>query len=246
MAPMCSEISCNARCHQAFNRLTTKQICDAKSCGNTITWKCCQHSTSIVEIIIPPPPVFELPRHPSAAGKLCAICNNPIPSCYANLAYLCEDLSCANVCHLSAICSGFVNPSGTARTCELSTRIWRSHLHSSAKASGHSSTQHYTSPPRPTPPSLNSLVSQGMSLADAKSSKETCAKCSAALRSSTVPVRCNACNKGFHQKCSTGPKALTRDDQWKCDKCTKLQQNRLVASNTCQISGSTDSTPSQT
>ena len=149
MAPMCSEISCNARCHQAFNRLTTKQICDAKSCGNTITWKCCQHSTSIVEIIIPPPPVFELPRHPSAAGKLCAICNNPIPSCYANLAYLCEDLSCANVCHLSAICSGFVNPSGTARTL-YSDLAFSSPFFTKSKWAFINSTLHFPSTSHPT------------------------------------------------------------------------------------------------
>ena len=58
-------------------------------------------------------------------------------------------------------------------------------------------------------------------------------------------MRCSAFKKGFHQKCSTDPKASSRDDQWKCDKCTKLQQNRLSASHTCQLSGSSNSTPSQ-
>ena len=84
-----------------------------------------------------------------------------------------------------------------------------------------------------------------MSLAYAKSSKEKCAKCFAALHSNTVAVRCNSCHKGLHQKCSTGRKALTCDDQWKCDKCTYLLQNRLAASTNCQVSGSTNSTPSQ-
>ena len=84
-----------------------------------------------------------------------------------------------------------------------------------------------------------------MSLADAKNSKEKCTKCFAALHSNTVPVRCHACNKGFHQTCSSGPKALTHCDQWKCDKCTKLQENGLAASINCQLSGSSDSTPSQ-
>ena len=101
------------------------------------------------------------------------------------------------------------------------------HLYSLPTASGHSSTQPDTSLARPTPPSLNSLLNQGMSLADAKNSKEKCAKCLAALRSNTVPVRCNVCNKGSHQKCSTGPKASTRDDLRKCEKCTQLQQNWL-------------------
>ena len=68
-----------------------------------------------------------------------------------------------------------------------------------------------TSPPCPTPPSLKSPLDQGLSPADAKISKEKCAKSSAALRSNTVPVRCSVCAKGFHQKCSTGPKASTRD-----------------------------------
>ena len=51
-----------------------------------------------------------------------------------------------------------------------------------------------------------SLLSRGLSLADAKNSKENCGKCSAALRSDTVPVRCSVCSKEFHQKCSTGQK----------------------------------------
>ena len=58
-------------------------------------------------------------------------------------------------------------------------------------------------------------------------------------------MRCNTCNKGFHQKCSTGPKASTRNDQWKCDKYTKFKQNYLAASTNCQLSGSTNSTLSQ-
>ena len=84
-----------------------------------------------------------------------------------------------------------------------------------------------------------------MSLADGKNCKEKCAKCSATLCSNTVPVRCNVCQKEFHQKWSIGPKASTHDDQWKCEKCTKLQQNRLTASNNCQIPGPTNSIPSQ-
>ena len=84
-----------------------------------------------------------------------------------------------------------------------------------------------------------------MSLADAKNSKEKCAKCLAVLRSNTVPVRCNVCKKDFHQKCSTGPKASTRDNLWNCEKCTKLQQNRLAASTNCEPPGPTNSTPSQ-
>ena len=57
-------------------------------------------------------------------------------------------------------------------------------------------------------------------------------------------MRCNACNNCFHQKCSTVPKASTRD-QWKCNECNKLQQNRLDASTNYQLSTSTTSTPSQ-
>ena len=50
---------------------------------------------------------MSLPSRPFAAGKLCSICNNPIQSSYANLAYHCEDFPRDNVCHLSATCSGF-------------------------------------------------------------------------------------------------------------------------------------------
>ena len=84
-----------------------------------------------------------------------------------------------------------------------------------------------------------------MSLADAKNSKEKCAKCLVALRSKTFPVRCKGCKKGFHQKCSTGPKASTRDDLWNCEKCTKFQQNRLTASTNCHLPEPANSTPSQ-
>ena len=185
-----------------------------------MTWKCLQHDTGITEIFIPLPPVYELPSHLSAAGKMCSVFNNPIRSRYADRACHCEYPSRDNVCHLSATCSGFENPRRNTR--ERSTRIWRSNIHSSTTTSGHSSTQPVTSCAHPTLPSLNSLLNQGMSPADAKSSKEKCAKFFAALRSNIVPVRCNACNKGFYQKCSTGPKASTRDDQWKCEKCTKL------------------------
>ena len=85
-----------------------------------------------------------------------------------------------------------------------------------------------------------------MSLDDAKSSKEKCAKCFSALRSNTIPVRSNACKKGFHQKCSTGPKTSTRDNMWKCEKCTKLQQTCLTTTTDCHLPESTNSTPSQT
>ena len=90
-----------------------------------------------------------------------------------------------------------------------------------------------------------SLLDQGLSLADAKTSKEKCAKCSAALRSNTVPVRCSVCSKGFHQKCSTGPKASTRDSDWKCERCNNLQQNNASDSTACQLPESTNSSPSQ-
>ena len=92
---------------------------------------------------------------------------------------------------------------------------------------------------------LKSLLNQDLSLADAKSSKEKCAKCSAALCSNTVPVRGSVCSKGFHQKCSTGPKALTCDNLWKCQKWTSLQQNHTSESTNCQLPGSTNSSPSQ-
>ena len=88
-------------------------------------------------------------------------------------------------------------------------------------------------------------MNQVISLAEAKSSKEKCAKCFSPLRCNTVSVRCNVCNKGFDQKFSTGPKASSRDDQWICEKCTKLQLNRLAASTNCHLPGRTNSTPSQ-
>ena len=176
---------------------------------------------------------------------MCSVCKNPIRSRYTDLAYHCADPSCDNVCHLAATCSGFVNPRGTTRARILSTRIWHCHLHSSTTPSGHPSTQPDTSSPCPTQLSLHSLLAQSMSLADAKGSKEKCAKCCAALRSNTISVRCNACKKGYHQKCSTGPKASTRDDLWKCEKCAKLRQTRLTTPTDCHLPEPTNSTRSQ-
>ena len=113
--------------------------------------------------------MYELPNLPSAAGKLCSVCKCPSRSRYVNLAYYCADTSCDNVCHLAATCSSFVNPRGPMRARILSTGIWHCHLHSSP-ASGHSSTQTVT-PLHPTPPSLNSILNQGMYLVDAKNFK---------------------------------------------------------------------------
>ena len=106
-------------------------------------------------------------------------------------------------------------------------------------------TQPDTSPPHPATRSLKSLLNQGLSIADAKSAQEKCAKCSPALRSNTVLVRCSVCTKGFHQKCSTGLKASTRDNQWKCEKCTNFQQNCIIESTNCQLAGLSNLLPSQ-
>ena len=125
-----------------------------------------QHGTGIAEIIIPLPPVYELPSRPSAASKLCFVFKNPIRRQYADLAYHCANPSCDNVCQLAVTCSGFVNPRSSARACILSTRTWLCHLHSSTPASGHQPTQPDTLPPRPTPPSLKFLLNQGLSTAE--------------------------------------------------------------------------------
>ena len=111
------------------------------------------------------------------------------------LIYHCANPSCSNVCDLSATCSGFVNHRENARARALSTRVWHCHLHSSPSAILHPSLSPDNSPPRPIPPSLKSLLNQGLSLADAKNSKEKCAKCSAALCSNTVPVRYSVCSR---------------------------------------------------
>ena len=58
-------------------------------------------------------------------------------------------------------------------------------------------------------------------------------------------MRCSVCSKGFHQKCSTGLKASTRDNLWKCEKCTNIQQNRMSESTNCELPGCTNSLPSQ-
>ena len=212
MAPSCSDENCNARCHQACNGLSISQTCHVKNSGCTITWKCPQHGIGTADIAVSPAPVDELPNRPSAVGKSCSVCKHPTSTRYADLAYHWANPSSNHACHLAATNNGFVNPRGTSRACALSTRVWHCHLHYSPSATTHPSSPLDNSPPCPTPPSLKSLLNQGLSLADAKNPKEKCAKCSAALCSNYVPVRCSGCSKGFHQKCSTCPKASTRDN----------------------------------
>ena len=121
--------------------------------------------------------------------------------------------------------------------------IWHCHLYSSATANGHSSFQPDTFCTPHT--SVIKLTLESRYVSSWRKKLKKTAKCFAALRSNTVPVRRKISRKGFHQKCSTSPKASNHDDQWKCEKCTKLQQNRLVAPTNCQLPGPTISTPSQ-
>ena len=87
MAPTCSNENCSVRCHQACNGLSTGQTRHAKDSGHSIIWKCLQHDSGIAEVIIPPAPVYEQPNRPSAIGKSCSICMNPIRTRYTDLAY---------------------------------------------------------------------------------------------------------------------------------------------------------------
>ena len=100
MAPTCSNENCSTRYHQAFNGLSTGQTRHAKDSGRSIIWKCPQHGSGIAEVIISPTPVYEQPNRPSAVGKSCSVCMNPIRTRYADLAYHCTNPSCGNVCTL--------------------------------------------------------------------------------------------------------------------------------------------------
>ena len=114
MAPTCANKNCSARCHQACNGLSIGQTHHAKDSDCSITWKCPQHGSGIAEVIISPAPVYEQPNLPSAVGKSCSVCMNPIRTRYVDLAYHCANPSCGNVCHLAATCSRFVYPRGNA------------------------------------------------------------------------------------------------------------------------------------
>ena len=164
MAPTCSETNYYARCHHTCNGLIANQSQHPKSRGCTIMQKCSQPCTGTTEIVIPTSSVFEVSTCTSAADKSCSLCNNPVRSCFADPAYHCEDPSCVNACrHLTS--SGFTIPRGPARAPALSTRIWRCQLYSFLTAGGLSSIQQHPSLVRLTPPSLNSLLKQIMSLA---------------------------------------------------------------------------------
>ena len=123
VAPICSNENCSARCHQACNRLSIGQTRHAKDSGRSTIWKCPQHGSEITEIIVPLTPAYEQPNWSSAVGKSCSVCRKPIHTRFADLAYHCANPACGNVCHLAAMCSGFVYLRGNARQRALSTRI---------------------------------------------------------------------------------------------------------------------------
>ena len=99
-------------------------------------------------LVGPAAPVYEQPNGPSAVGKSCSVCMNPIRTRYADLAYHCANPSCGNVCHLAVTCSGFVYPRRKARPRALSTRVWHCDLHSSPSATSHPSLSPNNLPPR--------------------------------------------------------------------------------------------------
>ena len=99
-------------------------------------------------------------------------------------------------------------------------------------------------PAAPPPSSLRFLLNQGLSLAEAKDIKEKCGKFSTTLQSNTAPVRYNRCNKGYHQKCKTGPKATFCNINWNCNKFAKILQQSSSA-NITQLPAFTNVIPSQ-
>ena len=112
MAPTCSDEKCNAQCHQACNGLSISQTRYAKNSGHSIPCQCPQNDTGIAKIIMRFAPVYELANRPSAVGKSCSVCRNPICTRYADLAYHCKNPFC-DACHLAVTYSGFVNPRGS-------------------------------------------------------------------------------------------------------------------------------------
>ena len=78
-------------------------------------------------------------------------------------------------------------PRGEARQSELATRIWKCHLHTYTVVKTHVDQHHQQQqqlqqPASQPPPSLRSLLNQGLSLAEANDIKEKCGKCSVTLR----------------------------------------------------------------
>ena len=118
-APTCSNKNCSACCHQACNGLSISQTRHAKDSGRSIIWKCPQHGSGTAEVIIPPAPVYEQPNQPSAVGKSCSVCMNPIHTRYADLAYHCANPFCGNASHLAATCSRFVYQRKCKTTCSF-------------------------------------------------------------------------------------------------------------------------------
>ena len=243
MAPFCTETNYQPRCHQACNVLTAVQTCHARSCCHNILWKCPEHGSGNANFVVP---IFEWRSKLSAAGKLCSVCSTPIRPRYADLAYHCTDSSCPNACHLIPTCSGFPIPRGEARHRELATRIWKCHLHlHGCQNSSRSTLSTTASTTITTSTATCSLTFTFPKILTKPRSilKEKCGKCSVTLQSNTVPVRCNRCNKSYHQKCSTGPKAPSRDINWTCDKCAKILQQSISADIT-QPPAPTNNTPS--
>ena len=134
--------------------------------------------------------------------------------------------------------------SKTTRASHLNLEMSLTHFHGCQDSSQSTWTTTTSTTSCTSTSTLRSFESQGLSLAEAKNIKENCGKCSVTLWPNTVHVSCYHCNKGHHQKCSTGPKGLPCDIDWNCNKCAKILQQSSSA-NIPQPPAPTNTAPSQ-
>ena len=120
--------------------------------------------------------------------------------------------------------------------------IWHCHLYSSATANGHSSFQPDTFCTPHTSVIKLTLESRYVS-SWRKKLKKTVLSVLLLCVLTLSQWDAKYLERASIRKYSTGPKASNHDDQWKCEKCTKLLQNRLVVPTNSQLPGPTISTP---
>ena len=174
-----------------------------------VTWMCPAHGSGIATVtkITKEPtqattrvdPVFIRDRHCDACGKL--IDKNQIQT-----AFQCHEEDCRKVCHLGPACSKKRRAQGSQKARRY-LEVWWCREHNPAPPG--EVQQQELAVPAP-PPSLESLVQSGLSMAEARSRKEKCTSCGKVLRSNTPPVRCKECGNLYHIRCSVGQACIAQ------------------------------------
>ena len=176
-AHSCAAEDCSALCHAKCDGLSKSSSFKARSDPDyMVTWMCPAHGSGIATVtkITKEPtqattrvdPVLIRDRHCDACGKL-------IDKNHIQTAFQCHEEDCLKVCHLGPACSKKRRAQGSQKARRY-LEVWWCREHNPAPPG--EVQQQDLAVPAP-PPSLESLVQSGLSMAEARSIKEKCTSC---------------------------------------------------------------------